>query len=224
MRTIQFWAIAPISLLATLSSNPLMAAPVSQSHQIVSNSNSPLISPGFSPKQSIVSPVDNGILAQESPEPDPSPSESPDSELFPPSSPSPSPSSSPSPSPTTLILEKNGELSKTNSSVLEIDGSLFDKYSFEGTQGQRVTITLESRNFDTYLALFDEQGKLLGEADDMADSCDYKDEKSKKEQIDKGLCNSMLTITLPANGNYQVIVNGRDKIDTGKYTLTIKSN
>jgi len=222
MRTIQFWAIAPISLLATLSSNPLMAAPVSQSHQIVSNSNSPLISLEFSQRQSIFSPVANQILAQESAEPSPSPSESADLE----SSPSPSPSlpSSPSPSPTTLILEKNGELSKTNSSVLEIDGSLFDKYSFEGTQGQRVTIRLESRNFDTYLALFDEQGKLLGEADDMAESCDYKDEKSKKEQLDKGLCNSMLTITLPASGNYQVIVNGRDKIDTGKYTLTIKSN
>ncbi len=222
MRTIQFWAIAPISLLATLSSNPLMAAPVSQSHQIVSNSNSPLISLEFSQRQSIVLPVANQILAQESAQPSPSPSESADLE----SSPSPSPSlpSSPSPSPTTLILEKNGELSKTNSSVLEIDGSLFDKYSFEGTQGQRVTIRLESRNFDTYLALFDEQGKLLGEADDMAESCDYKDEKSKKEQLDKGLCNSMLTITLPASGNYQVIVNGRDKIDTGKYTLTIKSN
>jgi hypothetical protein len=222
MRTIQFWAIAPISLLATLSSNPLMAAPVGQSHQIVSNSNSPLISLEFSQRQSIVSPVANQILAQASAEPSPSPSESADSK----SSPSPSPSlpSSPSPSPTTLILEKNGELSKTNSSVLEIDGSLFDKYSFEGTQGQRVTIRLESRNFDTYLALFDEQGKLLAEADDMAESCDYKDEKSKKEQLDKGLCNSMLTITLPASGNYQVIVNGRDKIDTGKYTLTIKSN
>jgi Bacterial pre-peptidase C-terminal domain len=222
MRTIQFWAIAPISLLATLSSNPLMAAPVWQSHQIVSNSNSPLISLEFYQRQSIVSPVANQILAQASAQPSPSPSESADSE----SSPSPSPSlpSSPSPSPTTLILEKNGELSKTNSSVLEVDGSLFDKYSFEGTQGKTVTITLESRNFDTYLALFDEQGKLLGEADDMAETCDYKDEKSKKEQLDKGLCNSMLTITLPASGNYQVIVNGRDKIDTGKYTLTIKSN
>lgn len=214
MRTIQFWAIAPISLLATLSSNPLMAAPVWQSHQIVSNSNSPLISLEFSQKPSIVSPVANRILAQASAEPSPSPSESTNSESSP----------SPSPSPTTLILEKNGELSKTNSSVLEIDGSLFDKYSFEGTQGQRVTITLESRNFDTYLALFDEQGKLLAEADDIAESCDYKDEKSKKEQLDQGLCNSMMTITLPASGNYQVIVNGRDKIDTGKYTLTIKSN
>jgi hypothetical protein len=210
MRKIQSWAIAPISLLATFSTSPLMASPISQSHQIVSNSNSPLISAEFTQRKAIILSVANGIVAQASPEHSPSPSALPEVK--------------PSPSPATVILEKNGELSKTNSSVLELDGSLFDQYTFAGTQGKTVTIMLESRDFDTYLALFDEQGKLLAEADDLGETCDYKDEKSKKEQIGKGLCNSTLTITLPTNGSYQVIVNGREKIDTGKYTLTIKSN
>lgn len=210
MRKIQFWAIAPISLLATFSSNPLMASPVSQSNQIVSNNNSPIISAEFPQRKSIVLPVANAILAQESPEPSPSPSASPES--------------NPSTSPSSLILEKNGELSPTNSSVLEMDGSFFDKYNFEGTQGQTVTITLESADFDTYLAVFDAKGNLVQEADDLGESCDYQDEKSKKDQIGKGFCNSMMSITLPVSGTYEVLVNGREKSDLGKYTLTIKNN
>ncbi|OCR02048.1 peptidase [Oscillatoriales cyanobacterium USR001] len=213
MRKIQFFAIAPISLLATFSPNPSIASPMSQSNQVVSNSSSSLISTEFPHRKPIVLSVANTILAQASPEPSPSPSVA-----------SPEPKPNPSPSPSILILEKKGELSQKNSSVLDLDGSLFDEYNFKGNQGQMVTITLESSDFDTYLALFDEKGNLLEEADDLGESCDYQDDKDKKEQIAKGFCNSVMTITLPASGNYKLLVNGRDKTDMGKYTLTIKGN
>lgn len=229
MRQVRFWAIAPVSLLAAFSGNPLIAAPVSPSSQVVGSTSSSFISAEFPQRKSVLSA--NSVLAQESPQPSPSPSVSPSPRPLPPSPrplpPSPRPlppSPSPSESPSSVILEKDGELSPTNSSVLEIDGSLFDQYSFDGRQGQNVTIKVESPDFDTYLALFDSTGKLIEEADDMGDSCNYQDETTKKDFISKGFCNSMLSITLPATGNYKVIVNGRDKTDRGKYTLTIRNN
>ncbi|HLO49826.1 MAG TPA: PPC domain-containing protein [Kamptonema sp.] len=219
MRQVRF-LVAPFSLLAAFSGSAVIATPVSQSSHVVGSTSSALISAAFPLSKSVFLSA-NSVLAQANPEPSPSPSPS--------VSPSPrplTPSPTPSVSPTTssLLLEKNGELSPTNSSVLEMDGSLFDQYSFEGRQGQKVTITVESLDFDTYLALFDSAGKLLGEADDMGESCNYQDEKSKKDFISKGLCNSTLSITLPASGNYKVIVNGRDKTDRGKYTLTVRNS
>lgn len=224
MRQVRFWAIAPVSLLAAFSGNPVIAAPVSQSSQVVGNTSSSLVSAEFPQRKSVLLSAANSVLAQASPEPSPSPSVSPSPRPLPPSPRPLPPSPSPSASPSSVILEKDGELSPTNSSVLEIDGSLFDQYSFDGRQGQNVTITLESPDFDTYLALFDSTGKLIEEADDMGDSCNYQDETTKKDFISKGLCNSRLSITLPATGNYKVIVNGRDKTDRGKYTLTIRNN
>jgi len=229
MRQVRFWA-APFSLLAAFSASTVIATPVSQSRNVVSSNKSALISTQLPLSKSVFLSA-NSVLAQATPEPSPSPSVSPSPRPLPPSPrplpPSPRPlppSPSPSGTPSSLLLEKNGELSPTNSSVLEIDGSLFDQYSFEGRQGQKVTITVESSDFDTYLALFDSTNKLLGEADDMGESCNYEDEKSKKDFISKGFCNSTLSITLPASGSYKVIVNGRDKSDRGKYTLTVRNN
>lgn len=222
MRQVRFWAV-PFSLLAAFTGSAVIATPVSQSDRVVGNSNSALISAVFPLSKSVVLSA-NSVLAQESPEPSPSPSVSPSPRPLPPSPRPLPPSPKPSGMPSSLLLEKNGELSPTNSSVLDMDGSLFDQYSFEGRQGQKVTITVESRDFDTYLALFDSANKLLGEADDLGESCNYQDEKSKQDFISKGFCNSMLSVTLPASGSYQVIVNGRDQSDRGKYTLTVRNN
>ncbi|MEY3870116.1 MAG: hypothetical protein RLZZ338_4007 [Cyanobacteriota bacterium] len=161
----------------------------------------------------------------------PSPKESPQSSPSPKNTPSESPKSSPTitPSPTStqtsskIILQKNADLSPSKSSVLPADKSLYDQYKFEGNAGDEISISLESKEFDTYVAIFDEKTKtLLKEADDVG-NCEYENDTQKKELISKGFCNSQMTITLPDTTTYLVIVNGREARDRGKYTLTIKS-
>lgn len=85
------------------------------------------------------------------------------------------------------------------------DGSLFDRYTFDGTSGQRVTILAESTAFDTYLAIMDSEGQILTENNDAA-----------------GGSNSQIETTLPETGTYTVIVNGYTPEDRGQYTLTIR--
>ena len=83
---------------------------------------------------------------------------------------------------------------------------MYDEYSFEGKQGQEVTISLDSSEFDTYLAIFTPDNKLLEEHDDISQSNS----------------NSQITVTLPSDGTYRVIVNSYDDKGRGKYNLTIK--
>ncbi|MEG4069768.1 pre-peptidase C-terminal domain-containing protein [Microcoleus sp. Pol11C2] len=200
MRQVRFWAIAPIALVATFSGKPALSLSLSNSG--VANSSSTLISAEFPQNLTDAKPSDKGVLAQASPNPSPSPQ----------SSPTQSPTVEPPPSPdagsSKVILEQNGELSPAKSSVLPSDSSLYDEYTFEGTQGQKVIITVESSEFDTYLAIFNSQGELLGENDDATQQNS----------------NSELTVTLSANGRYRVIVNAYDPPPKGrgKYSLTVR--
>ena len=66
-----------------------------------------------------------------------------------------------------------GSLPPGKSSVLPSDGSLYEEHSFEGCAGQSVTITVESRDFDTYVALSSPEGKLLAQNDDINKSNSY---------------------------------------------------
>ncbi len=104
-----------------------------------------------------------------------------------------------------LILNEQGELGEGDS-VLASDNSLYDEFTFDGTEGQEITITLESSEFDTYLAIFTPDNKLLEEHDDIS-------------QNDS---NSQITVTLPAAGTYRVIVNSYDDKGKGKYLLKVK--
>ncbi|MCZ0900749.1 pre-peptidase C-terminal domain-containing protein, partial [Microcoleus sp. HI-ES] len=168
----------------------------------VANSSSTLISAEFPQNLTDAKPAEKGVLAQASPNPSPSPQ----------SSPTQSPTVEPRPSPdagsSKIILEQNGELSPAKSSVLPSDSSLYDEYTFEGTQGQKVIITVESTEFDTYLAIFNSQGELLGENDDATQQNS----------------NSEISVTLSANGRYRVIVNAYDPPPKGrgKYSLTVR--
>lgn len=159
--------------------------------------------------------------AKESPQSSPSPSNTPSD--IPKSSPTVKPSSTSTPTSSKIILQKNAELTPSKSSVLPADKSLYDQYKFEGNAGNEISISVESKEFDTYVAIFDEKTKkLLKEADDVG-NCEYENDTQKKEFIAKGFCNSQMTITLPDTTTYLVIVNGREASDRGKYTLTIKS-
>jgi hypothetical protein len=188
MRQVRFWAIAPIALLATFWAKPTVSSPVSDAVGASNSRSSTLI---------LKSPA---VLAQQSPKPSPSPQQSPTQ--------NPTPAPIPTTGPSKVILEQKGELSPAKSAVLPSDSSLFDEYTFEGTQGQKLVVTVESTEFDTYLAIFNSQGELLGENDDATPQNS----------------NSELTVTLSASGRYRVIVNAVEPPPKGrgKYSLTVR--
>lgn len=85
------------------------------------------------------------------------------------------------------------------------DGSFYDSFPLEGSAGDAFTITLESSEFDTFLAVMDQEGNIIEQNDD----------------INEEDSNSRLEITLPDDGNYSVIVNAYDKGGKGNYVLKI---
>jgi serine protease Do len=103
-----------------------------------------------------------------------------------------------------LILSQQGSLGSGD--ALAPDNTYYDEYSFQGRAGQRVTITLESSEFDTYLAVGDDNGNLIDSNDDFQ----------------AGSTNSQIVVTLPQAGNYTIIVNGYSPADQGRYSLTVR--
>jgi serine protease Do len=103
------------------------------------------------------------------------------------------------------LIDQQGVL-ETTDAVLPSDNSLYDEYTFEGVEGQSVTIRLESEEFNPYVAILDPQGQLLAENDDVSSS-------------DK---NAVITITLPMAGQYRVVVNAYDSTGQGQYRLTVR--
>ena len=201
MRQTRFWAIAPFCLL-TILGKPLLF-PVFPIHQAVANSS-------YIDKSSTKS----EILAQDTSSPEaeatpllettPTPEVSPIPENTPTIDTSPIPENTPSTQEQEVILQEKGTLSDGDL-VLPSDESVYDEYTFEGSGGQVITVTLESPDFDTYLAVFSPTGELLGEHDD----------------INKKNTNSQLTITLEITGKYRVIVNSYDKTGRGEYNLQV---
>lgn len=79
-------------------------------------------------------------------------------------------------------------------------------YTFEGSEGQAVTITLDSEDFDPVLSLFDSEGNEIATNDDFG-----------------GTLNSAIILNLPADGTYTVIArsfSGRG----GDYSVTVRSS
>jgi S1-C subfamily serine protease len=93
-----------------------------------------------------------------------------------------------------------------NSRVLQSDRSLYEEHTFQGTEGQRVSISMESQDFDSYLIVLDPEGRKIGENDDAS----------------RSTMNSALTVTLPSTGVYRVIANTYDSTGRGQYTLSIR--
>lgn len=102
------------------------------------------------------------------------------------------------------ILQQQGRL-QGGDAVLYNDGSYYDDYFFNGRAGQRVTINLNSSQFDTYLWLIDPSGNTLNTNDDS-----------------NGSTNSEIFMTLPRTGRYQVRVNSYGSAETGAYTLIVR--
>ena len=89
--------------------------------------------------------------------------------------------------------------------VIPNDGSFYDSYPLDGSAGDSFVITLESKDFDTFLAVMDREGNIIEQNDDA------NEEES----------NSRLEITLPDSGTYSVIVNAYDSKGVGNYTLKV---
>ena len=104
-----------------------------------------------------------------------------------------------------ILLEERGTLS-SGDAILD-DGSLYDQYTFVGSSGQRVTIYLESDDFDPYLILLDPARRRISENDD----------------ISRTNRNSRLVITLPSTGTYTVVANSYESGQTGSYLLRVAS-
>jgi len=103
-----------------------------------------------------------------------------------------------------IFLSEEGELAEGDL-VLPTDNSLYDQYTFEGQEGQSVTITLESDEFDSYVALIGPDWEVIGENDDVAPDVQT----------------AQLEVTLPADGTYTVFANGFDSSSRGQYKLEV---
>jgi outer membrane protein assembly factor BamB len=112
------------------------------------------------------------------------------------------------PTPISIGQTVNGNLT-TNDCPLG-DGTFYDTYSFSGTAGQQVAVSMTSSDFDTYLILNRPDGSTLAENDDGG-----------------GGTNSRIPpgggfITLPTTGTYTIWANAFDPEDTtGAYSLTL---
>lgn len=87
-----------------------------------------------------------------------------------------------------------------------------DEYSFDGTAGQIVTLTLRSAEFDAFLVLYGVDGAQLGYSDNGLPPTDAQ----------------LLTVELPATGSYRVSATSRNAAESngtqrveGAYSLTL---
>jgi subtilisin family serine protease len=89
------------------------------------------------------------------------------------------------------------------------DDSLFDSYTFSGTAGQSISISMTSATIDTYLLFFRPDGTLLAEDDDGGTGL------NSRIPPDTG------TLTLPVTGTYKIFANSFAANTTGSYSLTL---
>ncbi|MEM9449295.1 MAG: CHAT domain-containing protein [Cyanobacteria bacterium P01_E01_bin.6] len=102
------------------------------------------------------------------------------------------------------LLQTEGVLEEGDRRIAQ-DNSLYDTYSFDGTAGESISITLESDAFDTYLLLVSPDDEVIAQNDDVSPSNR----------------NSELYLTLPLDGQYHVIVNAYDETGEGPYRLVV---
>lgn len=93
-------------------------------------------------------------------------------------------------------------------SILQEEGALEplrDEYPFEGTEGQAITIELESAEFDTVLYLIDPSGNELEMNDDYG-----------------GSLNSTIVLSLPETGQYTAVASSFSG-EGGSYAIRVRT-
>ncbi|HEX2079471.1 MAG TPA: caspase family protein [Longimicrobium sp.] len=98
----------------------------------------------------------------------------------------------------------NGSLARTDPQLA--DSSYYDTYTYQGRQGERITVSMSSSAFDTYLSI----GQVVdGRYREVANNDDADG------------TNSVMEVTLPTAGTYQIRANSYLKHQTGAYTLRV---
>jgi hypothetical protein len=98
----------------------------------------------------------------------------------------------------------SGELVSTDPTLS--DGSHYHEWTFQGRAGDRLSLSLESDDFDTYVAV-QSGDDVLASNDDSG-----------------GTTNSALQVNLPGSGAYTVVVTSYGGGETGAYTLTASAD
>ncbi|MGB3494219.1 MAG: tetratricopeptide repeat protein [Elainellaceae cyanobacterium] len=103
-----------------------------------------------------------------------------------------------------LLLQVEGVL-EDGDRTFSMDGSFYDVYTFEGEAGQRVSIRMESSDFDAYLLLNNPIGNTIAQNDDY----------------DGTTSNARIVFDLPETGTYSVYANSSIGDLRGRYTVTV---
>jgi hypothetical protein len=93
------------------------------------------------------------------------------------------------------------------------DGSLADEYTFNGTAGQQITVSMSSTAFDTYLYLLRPDGTVLAQNDDVDPSSNPPNQNSRIPP--NGF------IVLPFSGTFSILASSFAPEARGAYTLTL---
>ncbi|MDY7022074.1 MAG: trypsin-like peptidase domain-containing protein [Cyanobacteriota bacterium] len=101
--------------------------------------------------------------------------------------------------------EIRGRLDNSDS-ILPIDNSYYDIYSFEGEAGQQIAIEMSSQDLDSYLILLNSDGSELAQDDDSG-----------------GDKNAQILVTLPADGEYTFLANSYEAGESGDYRLRLRA-
>lgn len=94
--------------------------------------------------------------------------------------------------------------------TLESDNSYYETWTYQGRAGEQVRISMESDEFDTYLAI----GRMVGGEWEEIASMDDGGEGT----------NSLLEVTLEQDGEYVIRANSYTAEETGEYTLRVESS
>lgn len=95
----------------------------------------------------------------------------------------------------------------TPNSALLTDGSSFDAYTFDGQAGQSIEISMESTDFDAFLAL-----GIVG-----SDSVVARDDDGGNNS------DALIVVRLPRTGRYVILANSYGRDAAGAYTLGIRT-
>lgn len=99
----------------------------------------------------------------------------------------------------------SGSLADGDCEVPGRSGKKADFYTFSGTTGQQVTITMSSAAFDSYLILVGSNGNIVAQNDD----------------IRQGERNSRIDLSLPTSGTYRIEATAYDSSGKGNYTISL---
>lgn len=93
-----------------------------------------------------------------------------------------------------------------NTDFVRPDGSYADTYVYSARAGERVTVTLRSRDFDSWVVVSDRTGNMNEFDDDSGGGLD-----------------SELTVTFPRDGQYLIVANSVAADATGAYQMSLRS-